>query len=454
MKMHLIQADVQKGLKSLPDNSVDMVMTSPPYWGLRDYGEEVVSIWGGKHNCKHEFIENERWNSGGGQIAGENAQVGATKAGIQRFRVKEGYCIHCKAWKGQLGLEPHPNMYINHLISIFHELKRVLKPTGSFYLNLGDTYYGSGGSGGDYNEGGIREGQPKYRQNKSNKSSWLQPKQLLGMPWRVAIAMQHDGWILRNAIIWHKPNPMPASVKDRLNTTYEFVFHFVQQRKYYYDLDAIREPHKLGKSAKFNIRVRDVQKGRIKHIDRIASEKEVKNYDEKKMMKDAISPYQGKGWKGSWPGGGARIVREQDPRWLPPLGKNPGDVIIEKQRGLKSGNPNIGQQQFHSGNIEYHPKGKNPGDFWSITTQPFSEAHFAVFPESLCIKPIKSSCLPKGIVLDPFVGSGTTMKVARDLGRSAIGIEINPEYIKIAKKRLNWGMSLPGAIEWKFEVIE
>ena len=126
----------------IPDGCIDVIFTSPPYWGLRDYGV-----------------------------------------------------------KGQIGLEDHPNEYIEKITNICRDLKRVLKDTGSFYLNIGDTYYGSGGAGGDYNKGGLKEGRPKYKQNKKHSSKWLHPKQLLGMPWRVAISLQEDGWVLRNCII-------------------------------------------------------------------------------------------------------------------------------------------------------------------------------------------------------------------------------------------------------------
>lgn len=190
----LFCGDCVEAMKTLQDATVDMVMFSPPYWGLRDYGIE-----------------------------------------------------------GQIGLEPHPSEWIGKMVSVCKEIRRVLKKSGSMYLNVGDTYYGQHG----HDKGKLRFGKPNvpykghsYPEiNFSNlKSNWLQPKQLLGMPWRLAIALQEESWILRNAIVWHKPNPMPSSVKDRLNNTYEFIFHFVKNRRYYYDLDAIRQPHKRGTS--------------------------------------------------------------------------------------------------------------------------------------------------------------------------------------------------------------
>ncbi|GAH57343.1 unnamed protein product, partial [marine sediment metagenome] len=122
----------------------------------------------------------------------------------------------------------------------------MLKPTGTFWLNLGDTYYGSGGKGGQYAKWMRNKGEPKFfKQGAKNRSNWLRPKQLLGTPWRVVIALQHDGWLLRNDIIWEKPNHMPSPAKDRLTCAYEHVFLFAKQRRYYFDLDAIRQPHAI-----------------------------------------------------------------------------------------------------------------------------------------------------------------------------------------------------------------
>jgi DNA modification methylase len=230
-------------------------------------------------------------------------------------------------------------------------------------------------------------------------------------------------WILRNAIVWHKPNSMPASVKDRLSNTYEHVFHFVKSRKYYYNLDAIRVPHKFA-AKPFNIRVRDAQKGRLKQkwgVLAHASEREAKAYDEKNYPK--YPPHE--------------------PRHFQLL-----------SMGIAHGG-HTGKTVRHD-----HPLGKNPGDLWKINSKPHPFAHFAVYPEEICVRPILSSCPEKvctkcgmpqlptvkkcecgqgfrpGIVLDMFAGSGTTLVVAKKLGRDFVGIELNPEYVKIAQSRL------------------
>ncbi len=314
----------------MKDGSIDLIVTSPPYWGLRDYGDETNTTW------------------------------------------PDG-------WKGQLGLEPHPQQYLEHLWQIFEEGRRVLGRHGSLYINLGDTYCGSWGSIGKTKSTGqcdasTVKSQPKDRSPQAKvkfDKGWLQPKQLMLIPSRFAIGMQERGWILRNDIIWHKPNAMPSSVKDRLNTTYEHVFHFVKSRRYHYDLDAIREPWRDERPA-------DIQRALDKHPG-----------------------YEGKYGRGY----------------------NAGNQKNRPGQGIK-GQP-VGDPT----------KGKNPGDHWSITTRAFPEAHFAVYPEALIERIIKSSCPKEGTVLDPFMGSGTTIIVARKLLRKGIGFDIALKYTEMARAR-------------------
>jgi len=326
--------------EKIPDESIDCCVTSPPYYGLRAYGTEP-QIWDGNADCEHEWgedipefhkgqVEQIKWKNAKGAGFGQTAKMG-------------NFCIHCGAWCGELGLEPHPSDFIRHLVQIFREIKRALKKSGSLWIVLGDTYWGSGAGTqyepkGDCKESYIMPYISKKSQQRVKKSNWLQPKQSLLIPHRVAIAMQEDGWCLRNTVIWHKPNAMPASIKDRLNNVHEYMFHFVKSRRYYYDLDSIRVESQHISGGKF----------------------------------------------------GALALRQ---------------------------NEKIEQRE--------HPLGKNPGDLWSINTQPCPEAHYAVFPEELVVKPIKASCPLRGVVLDPFCGIGTTLKVAHKLGRKYIGVDLN-----------------------------
>ena len=251
----VVIGDCLEVMQGWPPDCVDLVVTSPPYWGLRDYGDETVKVWGGDLECEHEWGESlppaksSHKNIGFAERSQQNYRGGGHKPETiaEKYLPSEAgkFCVKCEAWCGSLGLEPHPQLYIDHLVEICREIKRVLKPSGTFWLNLGDTYFGGGG--GNYGSGKSITSKKPHIPNFLNRiktdSAWLQPKQKLMIPARVAIALQHEGWILRNDIIWWKPNHMPSSVKDRLTCSYEHVFLLVKARRYYFDLDAIRQPH-------------------------------------------------------------------------------------------------------------------------------------------------------------------------------------------------------------------
>ena len=491
----IIQGDAFEVLKGFPKESIDMVMFSPPYWGLRDY---------------------------------------------KIPKVDDVFAV------GGLGLENHPKQYINRMVVLGRLLKRVLKKSGSLWINLGDTYFASGGQYEKFNPN-RKEIVNDYKQPKvPHNNAWLQPKQKLLIPERCAIALQEDGWILRNDIIWHKPNHMPSSVKDRLTTSWEHLYFFVKSKRYFFDLDAIRQPHKIGSEA-FNYRVGDSKK-KFQHgaFQFKASEQEIKDYEGKfegfaeesekfgspraRNERKSSSKFLETNTKTASPGArgllalkegkltthvkqkildvGAYLknkrrvsgcsfdelaemtgitqttlehyfrtdfsgqalpdrgtwemlkpilglgeyddfINEEIRSALPqphPLGKNPSDTIEDemKQEALEKGYTEhsssrliTGLDTKHKHGIEVaHPLGKSPEDFWSLTTQPFKGAHFAVYPERLCENPIKAACPKEGIVLDPMCGSGTTLLVARKLCRNYIGIELNPSYVEMARKRL------------------
>lgn len=294
----VICGDSLEILKKIPDHSIDLCITSPPYWGLRDYG----------------------------------------------------------LGPDQLGYEPTPELYIDHLTEIFNEVKRTLKKEGTFWLNIFDTYSGSGKGYGDKNP------DPKYK--KGGRQRTIKPmkinirsKSLCMIPERLAWSLIKNNWILRNKIPWIKPNCMPFPGKDRYTNKWEYVFLFVKSRKYYFDLDSVREAHL---------------------------------YDGRK---DTI-------YKGT--------ARDQ-----------------------KIGN--IGTHERWR-----NKKGKNPGDIWIVPTQPcpVKNLHYAAFPEKLCERAILPGCPKNGIVLDPFAGIGTSGKVAKELGRRFIMIDIKKEYCEAAEKEI------------------
>lgn len=302
-------------LKKFPDKFVNTVITSPPYWGLRDYGVE-----------------------------------------------------------GQIGLESSVEQYVEVLTNVFREVKRVLKDDGTLWINLGDAYAGSGrgrNADGQGNPGSNHfqsNGQVHGIVSVTKFVEGLKPKDLIGLPWRVAFALQQDGWYLRQDIVWNKPNAMPESVQDRPTKSHEYIFLLSKSPRYYYDHESIKEPAIYG--------TQDIRGSR-----------------------GTFGPPQ-------------KSIREN------------------KTRG--SFNGKYGNEAFRAIRDK-----RNKRSVWTVSTKPLKEAHFATFPEEL-IEPCVLAGSPKeGVVMDVFFGSGTTGIVANKHNRNYVGIELNPEYIKIAENRLS-----------------
>ena len=322
----IIRGDAYEVLKQFPNDSIDCVVTSPPYWALRDYGVD-----------------------------------------------------------GQMGLEPTLQEYLAKLCSIFDEIKRVLKASGTCWVNIGDTYYSNHGAVNSslYRSEVVTQAR-SIKRNLSNRE--LPSKSLCQIPSRFAIKMAECGWILRNEIIWFKKNCMPASVRDRFTVDFEKVFFFVKSKKYWFDLDAVREPHSEADMAETIKRARQL------------------GYSGKGSYKDW---YFHERKKASWAG------ENKDAK----IGLGVAARGMPKTKLL-------------------HPLGRAKRCVWAVGTVPFHENHFATYPPKLIETPIQAGCPKGGIVLDPFMGSGTTGLVARNLGRNYIGIELNPAYIKMAQSRL------------------
>jgi DNA modification methylase len=291
-------------LRTLPSRIVQTCVTSPPYWGLRDYGV-----------------------------------------------------------KGQLGLEKTPAQYVARIVDLFREVRRVLREDGTLWLNLGDCYaqsmYGSGGGWAKKkNEYTNAPAQDRSLFKYPGYMHRLKNKDLVGIPWRVALALQADGWYLRQDIIWHKPNPMPESVTDRCTKAHEYLFFLSKSSRYYFDSEAIKE-------------------------------------------------------------------RAAQNRWS---GK--------KSMNLKNSKDRDGIFGGLTRERDMMPEYRNRRSVWTVATKPYRGAHFATFPPGL-IEPCISAGTPAGgLVLDPFLGSGTTAAVASGLQRHYIGIELNPAYVKLARSRL------------------
>jgi DNA modification methylase len=352
MTVTIRHGDCREVLQTMPDQSVHCCVTSPPYFGLRDYG-----------------------------VA------------------------------GQIGLDLTPELFVEQMVAVFREVRRVLRDDGTLWLNLGDSYAASG-------RGGNPDDSPHQKQA-SNRGSrqffqehlvdagaigrqWVKPppgykqKDLIGIPWMVAFALRADGWYLRRDIIWHKLNPMPESVRDRPSTAHEYVFLLSKSRTYYYDAEAILEPVSANTHARLS---QDVE-------SQIGSER-------------------------------ANGGRKTNGR-MKAVGRNSRANVdrVPRSRKVAPSGSGIKNNDSFDAAMAIMPTMRNKRSVWPLATEAFSEAHFATFPPALVEPCVLAGCPAGGTVIDPFGGAGTTGMVADRLQRDAILIELNPEYAAIADRRI------------------
>lgn len=319
-------------LATLPDASVQTCVTSPPYWGLRDYGAD-----------------------------------------------------------GQLGLEPTPAEYVENLVGVFRDVRRALRDDGTLWLNLGDSYAGSWGAQSREHAGKhapnvsqISANQVKAAQIRANgtgslsRTPGLKAKDMVGIPWRVAFALQADGWYLRSDIIWAKPNPMPSSVRDRPTGAHEYLFLLAKSERYYYDAAAIAEP-----AVSSPKKATDMRRGSSAMRGQATIRPRGKNEEQDDRRRA--------GFNGRWD-------------------KAEADGAVKATRNRRT--------------------------VWNVASRPFAEAHFATFPPQLVEPCVLGGAPIGGVVLDPFNGAGTTGLVATRLQRDYIGIEINPAYVEMSRRRI------------------
>jgi DNA modification methylase len=376
----ILIGDVRTRLNDIPDSSIQACITSPPYWGLRDYG---TATWeGGDSSCDHL-----------GKPMATKANINrncGTGNDVKNATAREFYketCGKCGARRidSQIGLEQTPDEYVAEMVAVFREVRRVLKDDGVLWLNLGDSYATvSGGmeqlrklASDTPNYGAIKysDGYAGVKQSgkkTAQKLSGLKHKDLVGIPWRVAFALQADGWWLRQDIIWHKPNPMPESVTDRCTKSHEYLFMLTKSAKYYFNNQAIQEDAKTPPGA---------------------------TWAERKAA-----------------------------------GATAGNVIVGDAK--RNGTQRVVHGKGVTSNLTRQDGKRNRRSVWTIPTKPFRGAHFAVMPEALVEPCILASSRQDDTILDPFTGSGTVAIVSLRHGRNYIGTELNPDYVDIAKQRI------------------
>lgn len=359
----IIIGDVQKVLTQIPSNSVRCIVTSPPYYGLRDYG---TATWlGGDEHCKHE---GKKRQSNTGRIKPEHKQA----SNDHHKDVSYGNCIKCGAIRidDQIGLEKTPEEYIAKMVEIFRECRRILTDDGTLWLNIGDSYWGSGNAGSHTGEtlnmGKKTAGYGATKGHTVQKHAIIKPKDLIGIPWMLAFALRADGWWLRQDIIWNKPNPMPESVQDRCTKSHEYIFLLTKSPKYYYDSYAVRQPLAENSISRLEQDIEN-QKGSSRENGNTRQERPMKA-----VQKNVNSMRP-------WPHG---IVR---------------DRLLNYDSKEKQLRPNVERGGYESeSDLPAPANTANKKSVWTISTKPFTGAHFATFPEDLIVDCIRAGTSEHG----------------------------------------------------------
>jgi DNA modification methylase len=453
--LRILQGDAIERLRELPSDSVHCCVTSPPYWGLRDYG---TAEWdGGEANCNHLKPFDAVSHATSGLKLAKNHAEAMSNVGHKHEPYRDD-CGKCGAKRidSQLGLEKTPDEYVAKMVEIFREVRRVLRKDGTLWLNLGDSYSNAGTRQGNI-DGAIRdEGQQDaHRSFYRGNVDGLKSKDLVGIPWRLAFALQADGWYLRSDIIWSKPNPMPESVTDRPTKAHEYLFLLTKSARYFYDAEAIKEqgsgripgnvvPQKGAGIEGFEIRGGLLAAQQLPQNDR----------NKRSVWTVATAPYPeahfatyppdlvkpcvlaGTSSRGCCAKCGApweRIVES-----VPSVSKNCPKTIESHYARGGTGLPCGTVGQSGSGRIDGYSK--------TLGWQPTCECEQ---PIPIDWQPNINQLINNGpceiepcTVLDPFAGSGTTGAVALELGRKAILIELNPKYIELIETRCNVTLGL------------
>lgn len=450
--MTILVGDCLAVLQGLESGSVQTCVTSPPYWGLRDYG---TAEWeGGDPDCEHTDLLDSQI------VSGKNARAGAAQTHHRRARQSApGNCRRCGAVRSdsQLGLEATPEQYVEHLVEVFREVRRVLRDDGTAWLNLGDSYNGSPkGSLNGQDKSGLTSTQTQEQSPARTKPlvSNLKPKDLVGIPWRVAFALQADGWWLRSDVIWAKPNPMPESVTDRPTRSHEYVFLLTKSARYFYDAEAIREQGKDWSSGGPGVGIAETQhygagnggnggNGGLSDLaSRYKDGEQASGRNRRTVWEVATRAYSEAHFATFPPkliepcvlaGSPPKCCAACGAPWKRVLERTPM-VVRSSERSETQGDEVNDRRTATSGTMQQPPSARTIG--WRSSCEHDEDSGAAV-------------------VLDPFAGAGTTGLVAAQQGRDFLGIELNPDYAAMAEQRIaRWRANPAGALEGDADPIE
>lgn len=424
-RVSLFVGDVREQLATMENDSVDCVVTSPPYWGLRDYG---TATWeGGDPLCDHRSpTMRDGRNEKRAKLAGSEA----TNRDQLLLAHRSG-CGKCGAVKvdRQIGLERTMAEHLAGMTDVFRGIKRVLKPSGTVWINYGDCYATSvnGRSAADTKATGNDD--RTFRDKPfSTIGGVLKAKDLCMVPNRLAIALQEAGWWVRSEIVWAKPNPMPESIRDRPATSHEKIFMLTKAARYFYDAAAVRQASATTSSEYKTPDGWDTGPGG--HGSRHRNGREKGESVAAKRAKQA----QTAAAAGAAGASSGRRMAGFNERWDASEKIRASDVASPRHAGHINHTGIEDTLRGYGRNLRnYEPA---PVEVWNVATQPFSDAHFATFPPELAERCILAGCPKGGLVLDPFGGAGTTALVALRHHRRAALIELNPAYAEMAQARI------------------
>lgn len=460
--MSILHGDALELLKTLPANSVHMVVTSPPYWSLRDYGVPPT-IWGGNPLCAHAwesagakegYTSKRKWQHAMTNEPANNGR-GDARQGEKRARAREDggwtqveqgeFCAGCGAWRGCLGLEPTIELYIEHLVAIFEQVRRVLRKDGTCWINLGDCYTSGDRSSRDHD----RKLPARHMESRPSTPTGLKEKDLCMVPARVALALQAAGWYLRSDIVWNKTNPMPESTRDRPTKSHEFIYLLAKSPKYFYDAHAIREPHQAVSVARAKR-----QRTGGKYRGTVGGQPRGNPHSLTTNLSNALS-HGGRNRRSVWtlptaPFKGAHFATFP-PRLVEPCilaGSSEhgccGTCGTPWKRVTKLGDELTVQKRIGGANKDGQYHGRDKKNYAAAKAQSPASVKASILKgmrERLTIgwvptckheMPFLEPC----VVLDPFAGAGTVGLVCERLGREFLGIELGSHNVAMAEERI------------------